>query len=134
MKKSLFMVMIMMVMVMLSGCASMQMFDNKKEVGATHGALTGAATGAIVGSPTLVGAGVGAFAGGVVGLCVGDYFDKQDPRYYVDRNSNGATVEIKSGPFKMNESEDLWYIVYEKDGKPMLAKKALKDKSWQQVK
>ena len=133
MKKLLIVLMLAFGMLM-AGCASVQVFDNKKEVGATHGALAGATTGAIVGSPTLVGAGVGAFAGGVVGLCVGDYFDKQDPRYYVDRNSNATTVEIKSGPFKMNEAEDLWYMVYEKDGKPMLAKKALKDKSWQQVK
>ena len=134
MKKLSIFVIIIVALGMLGGCASMQMFDNKKEVGATHGALAGATTGAIVGSPTLLGAGVGAFAGGVIGLCAGDYFDKQDPRYYVDRNSNATTVEIKSGPFKMNEAEDLWYMVYEKDGKPMLAKKALKDKSWQQVK
>ena len=120
--------------VVMFGCASTQTYTDKKDVGATHGMLTGATTGAIVGSPTLLGAGVGAFAGGVIGLCAGDYFDKQDPRYYVDRNSNATTVEIKSGPFKMNEAEDLWYMVYEKDGKPMLAKKALKDKSWQQVK
>ena len=61
-KLSIFVTMIVM-LAMLGGCASMEVFNNKKEVGATHGMLTGAATGAIVSSPTLLGAGVGASAG-----------------------------------------------------------------------
>ena len=123
------------IFVCLSGCASLEIFDNKKEVGTLHGVLTGAAVGGIVASPTAIGIPVGAFVGGVTGLVVGDVFDKKDPRYYVDRSDKTKKdVIIKAGPFKMIDECDMWYIVYDKDGVPTIAQKELRGTFWQDLK
>ena len=128
-------IVIALMLISLTGCASLEVFDNKKEVGTLHGALTGAVIGGVVASPTAIGIPVGAFVGGVTGLVVGDVADKNDPRYYVDRtDETKKNVNIISGPFRMEEDENMWYIVYDKNGCPTIAKKELRAPFWQDVK
>ena len=91
-------IVIALMLISLTGCASLEVFDNKKEVGTLHGALTGAVIGGVVASPTAIGIPVGAFVGGVTGLVVGDVADKNDPRYYVDRtDETKKNVNIRFG-------------------------------------
>ena len=91
------------ILVVASGCASL----NKKESGAIIGATTGAAVGAAVGNAngsTAKGAIIGAAVGGVAGAVIGHQMDQQAkeiqqniPGAIVERVGEGLQVTFESG-------------------------------------
>ena len=91
---------ILVITVMLSGCASM----NKSQKGAVIGTAGGAATGAVIGRAagnTALGAIIGATVGGVAGAVIGRQMDKQAeeikdelPDAKVERVGEGIVVEL----------------------------------------
>lgn len=90
MKKMMYTAMVGLILISLTGCASM----SKKEKGAIIGAAAGAVVGGVVGDKagnTAVGAILGAAVGGVAGAYIGNYMDKQAEE--MERDLEGAKIE-----------------------------------------
>jgi outer membrane protein OmpA-like peptidoglycan-associated protein len=90
MKKILFSLTIVALMLGLSGCSNM----TRKEKGAIIGATAGAVVGGVIGHEagnTAVGAIIGAAVGGAAGAYIGNYMDKQAAE--IERDLEGARVE-----------------------------------------
>lgn len=107
-----FLIMMLCVVLILQGCASM----NKTTKGAVIGTATGGAMGAVIGKAagnTAMGAIIGATVGGATGAIIGNEMDKQAkeieqtvPDAKVERVGEGIVVEFSSAVlFAFNKSD-----------------------------
>jgi len=88
--KTLASILILTMMVLTAGCASMSNQDKGVIIGAGTGAAAGGAIGSSSGN-TALGAIIGAVIGGAAGGIIGDYMDDQAEE--IARDLEGATVE-----------------------------------------
>ncbi len=100
----------------LTGCASM----NKAEQGAVIGAAGGAVLGGVIGRAagnTLVGAIIGAAVGGAAGAFIGSYMDKQAAE--IRKDIEGAKVERIGEGIKITFDSGLLFDVDKSDLRPV---------------
>lgn len=115
MKKTLAILMILVLAVSVTGCGSW----SKKDKGALIGAITGAAAGAAIGDKagnTAVGAILGAVIGGAAGAYIGNYMDKQVAE--MERDLEGATIERVGEGIKITFDSGILFDVNKSELQP----------------
>ena len=97
----------------LSGCAEMNKTQKGAAIGTGVGAATGAALGAAIGgstASTLIGAGAGALAGGLAGGLIGNYMDKQEQELrQAFANVEGAAVQREQDVLAVSFKSDVLF-------------------------
>lgn len=120
MKTKMFFVTILVLSLLLAGCASMQKPDgtmNKQGKGTAWGAAGGALAGAILGQAigrdrqgTLWGVGVGAALGGLTGNRVGAYMDKQESEFErALAASEAASLQREGDNLRLSFKGDIFF-------------------------
>jgi len=107
------MIVALVLVLMLPGCAGM----SKTEQGAVVGTGVGAATGALLGqaigrntTSTLIGAGAGAVVGGIAGGMIGNYMDKQEQELrQAFTNVEGAAIKREQDVLAVSFKSDVLF-------------------------
>ncbi len=115
MKKMLTMLVTLVLVASLAGCASMSGSDKGILIGGASGAVIGGAIGDASGN-TALGAILGAVIGGAAGAAIGEYMDDQAEE--IDADIEGATVERVGEGIKITFDSGLLFDVDKSDLRP----------------
>lgn len=115
MRRALSIMLVIALVAMLTGCASMSRSDRGLAIGAGAGAVVGAAIGDAAGN-TALGAILGAVIGGAAGAAIGEYMDDQAEE--IERDIEGATVERVGEGIKITFDSGLLFDVDKADLRP----------------
>jgi len=112
MRRALTMLVILILVASLAGCASMSRSDKGILIGGASGAVIGGAIGDASGN-TALGAILGAVIGGAAGAAIGEYMDDQAEE--IEADIEGATVERVGEGIKITFDSGLLFAVDESD-------------------